>query len=341
MFEAVVLICLNAGAGPCREMLLPGFEADNQQACEAALAEAPPQTPAGTAAFCQPKGAALAVDEIAEGVFVHSGLIEEPDEVNLGDVSNLGFVIGDASVAVIDSGSARWMGEALWRSIRQRTDKPVSHVILTHMHPDHVFGATLFADAGAELVGHERLPRALADRQANYLESLHRLIGEEAMIGTVSPDISHRIGAEDQIDLGNRVLTLTAWPTAHTPADLTVFDTKSGTLFAGDLVFDQHTPALDGSVLGWQDVMARMKAQAALRVVPGHGAASLPWPAGTAALERYLQTLVTDTRAAIADGTRLGDAVKTIAADEAEHWHLFEAYNPRNATVAFTELEWE
>lgn len=341
MFEAVILVCLNAGAGPCREMLVPGFEASSQQACEVALAAAPPQTPAGTAAFCQSRGAALAVEEIADGVFVHVGLIEEPDEVNLGDVSNLGFVIGDASVAVIDSGSARWVGEALWRSIKEHTDKPVSHVILTHMHPDHVFGASLFADAGAEVVGHERLPRALADRQENYLESLGRLIGQEAVIGTVSPDISQRIGAEGQIDLGNRVLSLTAWPTAHTTADLTVFDAKSGTLFAGDLLFHRHLPALDGSVLGWQNVMAQMKGQNAVRVVPGHGAASLPWPEGAEPLERYLRALVSDTRAAIADGARLGDAVQTIAADEAEHWHLFEAYNPRNATVAFTELEWE
>jgi hypothetical protein len=56
---------------------------------------------------------------------------------------------------------------------------------------------------------------------------------------------------------------------------------------------------------------------------------------------RYLEVLERDTRAAIAAGARLGDAVETIAQSEAGHWSLFEVHNPRNATVAFTALEWE
>lgn len=344
MFEAILTLCLAGGDAACRDALLPGYEAATEAACAAELAAQAPDLTAFSgwttegAPRCAPQGAALALDEVAPGLWVHVGRIEEPDGANRGDVSNLAIVIGEAGVAVIDSGSARWIGESLWRAIRQRTDLPVTHVILTHMHPDHVFGASVFA--GADVVAHAKLPRALADRQANYLESLARLIGPD-LIGTAVPQVGRTVEDEAEIDLGGRVLRLTAYPVAHTGTDLTVVDGSSGTLIAGDLVFHDHTPALDGSLRGWLAVLDGLEALEVTRVVPGHGAAHLPWPEGGEDLRRYLDTLARDTRAAIDAGERLGDAVQHIAEEERPRWRLFDAYNARNATVAFTELEWE
>jgi hypothetical protein len=34
-------------------------------------------------------------------------------------------------------------------------------------------------------------------------------------------------------------------------------------------------------------------------------------------------------------------AVPEIGRSERDHWQLFDDYNPRNATVAFSELEWQ
>ena len=272
---------------------------------------------------------------------MHRGEIEEPAVENGGDVANIGFVIGETSVAVIDTGSARWIGESVWRAIRARTDLPVSHVILTHVHPDHVLGASVLAGAGAEVVGHAGLERALADRRENYLESFRQLIGPAQFLGTQTVRVDLPVADKTEIDLGGRSIALVAWPRAHTGTDLTVQDTRSGVLFAGDLVFDAHTPALDGSVVGWQDVLAELSEWSASKLVPGHGGPVLDWPDGAEPLQRYLEVLAEDTRAAIAAGVRLADAVTTIARSEAAKWALFEAYNARNATVAYTELEWE
>lgn len=347
MFEAVVIICLGLEGGPCHDQLLPGHEAQTLSACEASLdARAPDpgalaKMRAKGAPFCQPAGPVLEVVEVASGAFIHVGRIEEPDKINRGDVSNLGFIIGDDSVAVVDSGGARWIGEALWRAIRARTDKPVRYIILTHPHPDHVFGAAPFALAGAEVVAHSHLPRALADRQANYMESFTNLIGVEAFLGTRVPPVTMRVDGEMTLDLGNRVLRLHSWPVAHTTADLTVLDEDTGTLLAGDLVFDRHVPALDGSVIGWRKVLAELEKDPVERVVPGHGGPVLAWPDALFPMERYLATLENDTRQAIERGERLGFAVEHIAASEAASWALFDAFNARNATVAYTELEWE
>jgi len=348
MFEALVTLCLISATDICRDVLLPGYEAKTEAGCTALLKASGPQRSAlfseysqGAASTCQPMGPVAAFDEIAPGVFAHRGVISDASADNFGDVANIGFVIGNRSIAVIDTGGSRKIAEMTYRAIRQRSDLPISHAILTHMHPDHVLGATFFADAGASIVGHAGLMRALADRAETYLGNFGNLIGAGQFIGTtiVVPDLV----VEDnlQLDLGERVLDLKLWPRSHTGTDITVMDQRSGTLFTGDLVFDVHAPALDGSVAGWQKVLADLTKLKAARIMPGHGGPMMDWPEGLGPTARYLDVLAMDTRAAIKAGQPLSEAVGNIAQSEAGNWQLFDLFNPRNATVAYTELEWE
>jgi quinoprotein relay system zinc metallohydrolase 2 len=346
MFEAVVALCLAAAPQICREALIPGYRAPSLAACEAALnTRLPlknfPQHLISGLPHCQETGPEAEVREAAPGLFVHMGAVADVTEGNAGDVSNSGFIIGAQGVAVIDAGGSRKIGEELYRAIRSRTELPILYLILTHMHPDHVLGASVFADADARVVGHAALPRALADRAQSYLANFELLTGAQALIGTqpVLPD--EVITAPHTLDLGGRMITLHPWPNAHTGADLTVGDPTSGILFAGDLLFDRHAPALDGSVLGWQRVLTQMQNLPYTQVVPGHGGPVLPWPGASAPLQSYLEVLITETRAAISRGDSLGEAVQTIAQGESQDWELFDLFNARNATVAYTELEWE
>ncbi|MER8387753.1 hypothetical protein NKJ46_14615 [Mesorhizobium sp. M0166] len=54
---------------------------------------------------------------------------------------------------------------------------------------------------------------------------------------------------------------------------MTIFDSATGTLFAGDLVFVGSLPTLDGSLLGWLRQMDALAAIAAARAVPSLGPA--------------------------------------------------------------------
>ena len=354
MFEAFVAICLlasgeaQAGAQTpqrCRTALLPGYASESQADCEAGVRAKPPVWLARSGAgvpYCEPRPPArLAFVEAAPDLFVHRGAIAEPDAANAGDVSNVAFVIGERSIAVIDSGGSRQVGEQVYLSIRAISDLPISHLILTHMHPDHVFGAEPLREAGAQIVGQLNLPRALADRAGSYETSFGRLIGAPTFLGSriIAPD--RAVAGVESIYLGNRVIELEAWPTAHTATDMTVLDLSSGVLIAGDLVFHEHAPALDGSLKGWRSVLGDLGRKPARRVVPGHGGPVLDWPQGGEPLGRYLGVLETDTRAALAAGLTLSAAATVIGSTEAGHWQLFDLYNPRNATVAYTELEWE
>ena len=165
------------------------------------------------------------------------------------------------------------------------TDLPVRYLINTHVHPDHLFGNAVFRDAGAEIVGHANLPRALAARGAFYREALGETLGEAAAGSeVVAPSLT--VADSLSLDLGGRRLQLTAHPAAHTDADLTVYDEATGTLWLGDLLFVERVPVIDGSLNGWLAVMQQLRGQPARRAVPGHGPSSVPWPGALAEIGR-------------------------------------------------------
>jgi quinoprotein relay system zinc metallohydrolase 2 len=281
---------------------------------------------------------AFDVREAAPGIFVHAGKQEELSPANGGDIANLAFIIGERCVGVIDSGTTPALGEQLNTAIRNRTKQPICYVITTHAHPDHAFGNAVFKSPRTQFVGHAKLPAALAAKGQTYSNLVAREVGD-ANVEIVPPSVL--VQDSIKLDLGGRIVHVKAWPTAHTDHDVTVFDEQTKTLITGDLLFVERIPVVDGSIKGWLSAVEQLRAIPAERAVPGHGWIDGSWRDALAAQERYLKTLVEETRSALKRGETIQQAIAKVGSTERDKWLLYDTNHKRNVTAVYAELEWE
>ena len=245
----------------------------------------------------------LKLEEIADGIYVHIGKHENfYEEENIGDIANIGFIIGDDSIAVIDTGGSHQIVEALRLAIKKISKKPIKYVINTHGHQDHIFGNTAFVSEGATIYGHYNLKKFLKERGSQYVRQITEagdkvkgtsIIFPHKIIATTSSDETKKISDEITIDLGNRKLLLTSHPTSHTYADATVYDFKTKTFFVGDLVQDERTPTMDGLTKEWIKLLSKIDKVDYKIMVPGHGNIQTDNSA-LKKTQKYLQVLYDD-----------------------------------------------
>lgn len=283
---------------------------------------------------------AIPMDDLGEGIHVHHGQHLDIDTGYQGDICNISIVIGSKGVAVIDTGGSLHVGQELRKTIRQLTDKPILYVINTHVHPDHIYGNAAFIDDKPQFVGHEKLGEMMALREEGYQKLNERFLGEAAQ-GSIIVKPTLIVSEPITLDLGDRQLLVTAYPVAHTNTDIAIFDTKTATLFTGDLLFAQRTPVVEGDISGLIDVLEKLKSLPANQVVPGHGLQTKAWQQAIDDELRYLNLLLKDVRSAIANGDSMSSAMDSAAATERDKWLLFDVANRRNVNTIFPALEWE
>lgn len=284
--------------------------------------------------------APLPVTEIAAGVFVHQGVHEEFGDGYHGDIANIGFVIGDDAIAVIDTGGSFRIGQSLREAIRSHSALPIRYVINTHVHSDHIFGNAAFEQDRPQFIGHQKLAGAMRARADTYQANLKAMLGADAE-GSRIVLTTREVASELVLDLGGRKLQLHAWAPAHTDHDLTVFDDRTASLWMGDLLFVERTPTIDGDVKGWIAAIATLQAMPAAKAIPGHGPVVADKGAFLERQRRYLQALVDDLRRGIAAGLPMQQVVRDAAASERSQWQLFDSANQRNAELLYPALEWE
>jgi quinoprotein relay system zinc metallohydrolase 2 len=280
------------------------------------------------------------LDQVADGIYLHSGVHVEFTDPQHDDIANIGFIVGNDCIAVIDTGGSVTIGQQLLLSIREISNLPICYVINTHVHFDHILGNLAFKNEDAQFVGHIKLIDAIEQSRDFFLEQSKNDLGPAPNRNSI---VGPNLGVDKtmELDLGNRLLRLTAYQTAHTNTDLTVLDLKTNTLWTGDLVFRERIPALSGKLKGWLAVLEALQNEVIDLAIPGHGTTSDDWPQTYAAEEAYLTMLLNDTRKAINKGQFLEEAVSSIGKDEKQDWLLHEQHHSRNVTKAFTELEWE
>ena len=299
--------------------------------------------------FCPIITLSFEVEEIDDGVYVHYGIHEDSNSKNEGDIANIGFIVGERSIMVIDTGGTPEIGKELLKAIKKISILPISHVVITHSHPDHYFGTQEFLNAKPLVIGHEKLNRSLINNFEFY-KSLQQNTTKSKSIKTaklVKANVEVKINKILKVDLGNRIIEIKAWKSGHTDNDLSVYDTKTK-IFWSENVFVTRIPSIRASVLGWKKNLEEILNMDINLIVPGHGK-PLEKEKAIKPILSYFNRLIDQMRSFHKNNKSLQESINQVLQNEIidpqsvnkEKWVLFTEYHYTNITKVYTELEWE
>ena len=271
------------------------------------------------------------------------GLSALGTSINQNFISNAAFVVTPAGVVVIDALGSPALATRLIDEIRKVTAQPVTHVIVTHYHADHIYGLQTFKAMGARIVAHRA---ALA-----YLNSETAQLRLEASRVELSPWINAETrlneadewieGAKELVVGGVQFNIVPVGP-SHTPEDLAIYLPAERILFAGDIVFRSRIPYVgQADSRHWIVALDSLLKFDTTVIVPGHGALSLEARKDMQLTREYLVYLRAKMGEAAKNLEPFEDAYKSTDWTQFEHLPLFRIANRMNAYNTYLLLEHE
>lgn len=256
-------------------------------------------------------------------------------------ISNAGFVVTPAGVVVIDALGSPQLARDLLAAIRRITPQPVTHVILTHYHADHIYGLQAFKAAGATIIANRHGLEYMGSETA-----ANRLLASRAELAPWIDEDTQLVPADrwiaGPVDLtvgGVRFLIRPVGP-AHTPEDQVVFVPSERVLFAGDVVFRGRVPYVgQADSRHWMAALDELLELDPRVLVPGHGPSSTTAREDLQLTRDYLSYLREAMRQAAADLTPFEEAYARTDWSRFEHLPLFRAANRMNAYNTYLLLE--
>jgi len=280
---------------------------------------------------------------VAPDVYYVQGISALGSTENQNFISNAGFVVTRDSVVMIDALGSPAVAERVVAEIRKITPKPISHVILTHYHADHVYGLQVFKALGAQVIAHT-LGKA-------YLNSDTARLRLEASRKDIAPWIDDKTrlvpadvwldGPAEMTIGGTRFVIQPAGP-AHTPEDLAIYLPQQKVLFAGDIVFRNRIPYVGtADSRHWIASLDALLALDARTIVPGHGPASDEPKKDLQQTRDYLVFLRAAMKKAATDMTPFDEAYAATDWSRFESLPLFKVANRMNAYNTYLLMEQE
>lgn len=276
--------------------------------------------------------------ELAPGVYA---LTAEGDP-------NSGVVVGDDSVLVIDARATPRMAGDLVARVREVTDKPIRHVLLTHYHAVRVLGVAGYPDR-VNVIASDTTRGMIVERGQQDMESeiqrFPRLFrGKEEIPGLTWPTLT--FAGEMTLWLGSREVRILHAGRGHTRGDTIAWLPQERVLFSGDLVEYGATPYCgDAHFQDWPATLDRLEALDAAALVPGRGEA-LTTPEqireGLAGTRSFLRDLFEIAREGVAAGHDLKAVYDRAMAEmrpKYGHWVIFEHCMPFDVSRAYDEAK--
>ena len=186
---------------------------------------------------------------------------------------NTGIIIGDESVVIVDAQATPRLAGKVVEKVRSVTDKPISHVVLTHYHAVRVLGASAYG--AREVVMSDTARAMVAERGQEDWESefgrFPRLFqGHESIPGLTWPTLTFSDGMT--LYLGKRRVDLRFLGRAHTAGDIVAFVPDANVMFTGDIV-EYHSACYcgDAHFADWPATLAEIDAYDLDAIAPGRG----------------------------------------------------------------------
>jgi len=297
----------------------------------AAMAQAPSQSPAMTP------------QQVSPSAWFVQGVSALGSPANQNFISNAGFVVTPAGVVVIDALGSPALAQKLLAEIRKITPQPVTHVILTHYHADHIYGLQVFKAAGAKVIAHKGARDYLASDTARLRLQASRTelapwIDENTQL--VTPD--EWLDGPRELTVGGTQMRILPVGPSHTAEDLVIWLPREKVLFAGDLVFRGRIPFVgQADSRRWIGALDQILELGADVLVPGHGGLTREARADLQLTRDYLVHLRRVMGEAAKNLEPWEDAYRAADWSRFEHLPLFQAANRMNAYNTYLLMEQE
>lgn len=212
------------------------------------------------------------VQKINDRVYAMLGPTDAPNKENRGYMNNNLVIIGDKGVILVDAGSHKAVAEHIDKAIKTVTSKPITHILITHHHPDHHLGLEYFE--GAQVIATEYCAKQIKDTGRGMVAFMSRNTGMYLNDAKpVVPQTTIASRSRQTMEINGVKLELISTDTAHTDGDMMVWLPDDGVLASGDILVHTINPNFrDGSLKKWIGVLDDPVLKLKLKtVMPGHG----------------------------------------------------------------------
>ncbi len=258
---------------------------------------------------------------------------------------NTGVIIGDESVMVVEAQATPRLARKVIDCIRSVTDKPISHLVLTHYHAVRVLGASAYG--AREIIMSEAARGMVEERGAEDWASefgrFPRLFqGHEEIPGLTLPTTT--VSEAMTVYLGKRKVEIMHLGRAHTAGDAVVWVPDAEVMFTGDIV-EYHSACYcgDGHFSDWADTLDNIAAFDPVAIAPGRGDALVGRDMVAKALAATADFVESTYRPVAKVAARGGslkeawDAVRAACDPKFKDYAIYEHCLPFNVARAYDE----
>jgi glyoxylase-like metal-dependent hydrolase (beta-lactamase superfamily II) len=261
---------------------------------------------------------------------------------------NTGVIIGDDGVLIVDAQATPLMAKAVIERVRSVTDKPITHVLLSHYHAVRVLGASAYGDAKT-IIASDATRDLIVERGQFDMDSeigrFPRLFrGKETIPGLTWPSVTFT--GEISIWLGSREVRIKQPGRGHTAGDTIAWVPDAGVMFSGDLVeYRSACYCGDAHLADWPATIDVVAAHDPVALVPGRGDALVgrdKVAAAVAGTKGFLEALYGTAKRSVAEGKDLRATFADVRAAMDGPFGAYAIYEhclPFNVSRAYDEAK--